>query len=323
MKKILLLALFSVTLLFLISSESSYSFFKKMFLPEGPRPARPAASEKGRIEDIEDMIYIPEIKSYNFKEAFLKKISREQYIEIVIPENILYFYRLNHKANAYQLVRKYPVSIGKPRTQTPVGEGVIYTKGHILFKYQYGPKAGQVITVGHDEFGGEFPIPYESMFGLYMIVNQSERFVIHSTTEYWTTGGAVSGGCVRLLIPDMLDLYPLVAAPIRVKIRYELFRRDSDLVTVYPDVYHRSSNLYHSLMEFFRSGGVNPIIFSADKIKKVLFGDLPETLALDEILDDYFVSRNIRFRDIRLDYRNFLSEEKSIKIDAFYLQNKQ
>jgi lipoprotein-anchoring transpeptidase ErfK/SrfK len=320
MKKSVLFGVLFLVLIVLAGSRISYSFFKKIFYPSAMVSVPERAVERTKIEDIEDMIFIPEIK--NFKENFLKKINTDQYIEIVIPENVLYLYRLNRRRNAFELFKKYPVSIGKPRTQTPIGDGMVYTKGSIIFKYQYGPKAGQVVTIGHDEYGGEFLIPYDSMFGLYMIVNQADCYVIHSTTEYWTTGGTVSAGCVRLLIPDMLDLYPYISPPIRVKIRYQLFTLDKDLLTIYPDVYRRSTNLYSALMEFLKASNINPIILNQDKVRKVLFGSLPETVSLDDMLDDYFVQRNIRFKDITLEYKNFLSEEKNIKIEPFTLQNK-
>ncbi|MDD5066844.1 MAG: L,D-transpeptidase [bacterium] len=319
-RKVLLFVILIGGTMLLISNKFSYSFFKRIFQVNLSDQAGIQVQEKAKIEDIEDMIYIPEVK--NFKEYFLKKINSSAYIEIVIPENILYLYRWNGKANTFDVFRKYPVSIGKSMTQTPIGEGVIYTKGHILFKYLYGPLFGQVVTIGHDEFGGEFQIPYESMFGLYMIVNQTDRYVIHSTTEYWTTGQAVSGGCVRLLIPDMLELYPFIEPPIRVRIKYQVFNLEKELLTIYPDVYRKYTNLYNALLDFFRSHNINPIIFDQDKIKKALFGDLPETISLNDILDEYFVKKNVMFKDIRLEYENFLSEDKDIKINAFTIPNK-
>ena len=61
-----------------------------------------------------------------------------------------------------------------------------------------GSLAGQVIPPGPED-----PIKARWM-GIF------EGAGIHGTEETWSIGQAVSHGCVRMLIPDVIELYPQV-----------------------------------------------------------------------------------------------------------------
>lgn len=309
----IILIILIITLVTLSINKSSYSFIKK-FLIKNISKSEDIIIEKN-IDDIEDLIFIPKMK--DFKKYFLNKINNSQLIIVEIPENILNFYKYNLKAEKYNLIKQYPVAVGKPRTPTPIGEGIIYTKGHIFFKYKYGTNSGKIIQYGHNKYGEKIIIPYEKMFGLYMIVNQSDAYVIHSTTEDWKIGEAVSGGCVRMFIPDMIDLYKFVRSPVKVIINYNLFKLEKDLLTVYPDIYNKHISLYLALNKFLKNNNINPVIFNTDKLKQVLYSSLPVTFSLNEILHDYFLQQNISFNQIKLKYKNPLKEKTITKINEF------
>lgn len=314
------LMIFIFVLIVLMTKNVSYSFFKNIFQNTQEKQEVKLSIPKKHIDDLEDLVFIPDIKY--FKESFLKKINENSYIEIFIPENVLNFYRFDPKKNTYVLFRKYPITVGKPNTPSPIGEGIVYTKGHIVFKYHYGEKQNTVITNGHDERGNVFRVPYEKMYGLYLIVNQTLSYVIHSTTETWNIGGAHSSGCIRMMISDMLDLYPYIQPVIKVKIKYELFRLENDLLTIYPDIYHQNTSLYSALIEFFKNNNINPIIFDSTKIKQAIYNELPTTISLNDLLADFFVKKNLKYNEIKIDYNNIPIKQQAINFDEFKIQNK-
>lgn len=303
----------------IIFNKASYSFFKELLIKRSNKSPEKIIMDKN-IDGIEDLIFIPDIK--NFKKYFLRRLNNNYLIVVRIPENILYFYKYNHIKKEQILLKQFPVTVGRLTRQTPIGEGIVYTKGHIFFKHIYGTNAGRVIEKGHTEDDEEFDIPYEKMFGLYMVINQSDAYVIHSTTEDWKIGSAASSGCVRMLIPDMLALYPYIRPPIKVIIKYELFKLENGMLTVFPDIYRRHYSLYSALMEFFRNENINTIIFDTEKIKKVLFRPLPVTISLNEILHDYFISRRLSYEQIHIKYKDILQGEKIAKINDFFIHNK-
>ncbi len=321
MKKVLYFLLFiaNLFLIFILLDESiSYSFFQKLFFNTAKSLNNSISSDGFYYSDeidLEDNIYIPPIK--DFKKIFLKDINENSYIVVTIPENVLRFYVYNSSTGIYEVKRMYPVSVGRPSRQTEIGEGIIYTKGHIYFKHHYGTNQGKLITVGHDKNGKEFRIPYEKMYGLYMIINRTDKFVIHSTTEYWRIKQPVSSGCVRMLIDDMLDLYPLVHPVIRVYIRYQLFKLDGNLLTVYPDIYNKYTDIKIALLEYLKKNGFDPIIFDKEKIKKFLFNNLPNTIDINLLLNSFFIEhkiaieklKNIKF-NVEIEDNNTLPDEK-------------
>lgn len=304
MKKIEILMLVIIFLWagLLFKDKWIYPFINEIlphYLKESHEHGNSAKISKLNPVDVEDLIYLPPVK--DFKKIFLRKIIKDRYIEITIPENVLRLYILDHKIGEFVLKKIYPVSVGKPSTPSEIGEGIIYTKGGIVFKYNYGRNQGKVVEYTHMPDGSKIRIPYEKMRGLYMIINNSDRYVIHSTTEYWKIGKAVSMGCIRMLIEDMLELYPYIKPVMKVRIVYKLFELDDDLLTVYADIYKRSLNMYKDLMNFFISHNINPVIFDTRKLKRLLFQNLPVTVSLNELLNEYFISRNLTWDKIEIE----------------------
>lgn len=301
-------------------NNTSYSLIKDFFIKKDIRSI--SDHEEQNIVDIEDLIFIPKIK--NFKKIFLKKINTSHLITVNIPENILYLHRYNWKKKDYSAIKQYPVAVGKKRTPSPIGEGIVYTKGRIFFRYKYGTNTGKIVTHGDNKYGIKEKIPYEKMFGLYMIVNQTDAYVIHSTTEDWLIGEPVSGGCVRMLIPDMLELYPYIDPPIKVIINYSLFKLENDLLTVYPDIYNKYISINSAFIDFLKENKINPIIFSDEKIKKAFYSKLPATISLNDLLHDYFVERKITFNKIQIEYKDVLQNVHNYtKIDEIIIQYKR
>lgn len=314
----IILTIFIIQGLILILGETSYSFIRNIIINKTTEIHENLDTEKN-IDDFEDLIHIPPIK--NFRNILLKKINKKQLIIIRIPENILSFHQYSYKKRKLILSKQFPVAVGRLTKKTPIGEGIIYTKGHIFFRYKYGTNAGKIVKHGHTKYGKEFEMPYDKMFGLYMVVNQADSYVIHSTTEGWKIGTAVSAGCVRMLIPDMLELYPYIKPPVKIIIKYEIFQLERDMITIYPDIYRKYMSFSSALMEFLKQKNINPIILDTSKIEKTLFQPLPATISINEMLHDYFISRNITYDKIKIKYKDLLKDKKITRINDFFIYN--
>lgn len=151
--------------------------------------------------------------------------SAGQAAEIIInlPSRTLSYYE------DHQLVREYPVAIGKTSTPTPIGEYTIVQKE--IDPAWYSPETpGLVIDSGPDN-----PLGYRWL-GFY------GNYGIHGTNAPWSIGSVISNGCIRMREADVEDLFPLVQPGTTVRITYDRIRLlvDQDgwvSVALYPDVY--------------------------------------------------------------------------------------
>jgi lipoprotein-anchoring transpeptidase ErfK/SrfK len=100
--------------------------------------------------------------------------------------------------------RSYPIAVGQTGLQTPAGlyhvqNKVVDPSWHVPFSSWTGSLAGKVIPPGPDD-------PLKARWlGIFNGAG------IHGTDETWSIGHAVSHGCVRMTIPDVIDLYNRVA----------------------------------------------------------------------------------------------------------------
>jgi len=144
--------------------------------------------------------------------------ARHQKIVVDLSEKKLYFFEHD------KLIKKYPVGVGKPKTPTPIGEGYIRSKGKMVFRYDRGPNKGKIIrwaAIRNKSGVRVVRIPYGKIRGLGLFLPNYDPFqyYIHSTTDENTVDQKISKGCVRMAIPDMLELFPLVQVGARVIIK--------------------------------------------------------------------------------------------------------
>jgi lipoprotein-anchoring transpeptidase ErfK/SrfK len=102
-----------------------------------------------------------------------------------------------------KLAKSYTVAVGQAGLETPAGLYHIQDKQvnpswHVPNSAWAGSLAGQVIPPGPED-----PIKARWM-GIFNGAG------IHGTDETWSLGQAVSHGCVRMSIPDVIELYPQV-----------------------------------------------------------------------------------------------------------------
>lgn len=105
-------------------------------------------------------------------------------IVIALGERRLYLFQNG------QIIRSYPVAIGKPSTPTPVGN---YAIRHKLMNP-----------------GGPFGTRWMSF---------KPHYGIHGTNRPELIGQAVSHGCVRMYNRDVEELYNMVSVGVPVEIR--------------------------------------------------------------------------------------------------------
>ncbi|HEY1355596.1 MAG TPA: L,D-transpeptidase/peptidoglycan binding protein [Solirubrobacterales bacterium] len=102
-----------------------------------------------------------------------------------------------------KLAKTYTVAVGMEGLETPEGLYAIQEKEedpvwHVPDSAWAGSLAGQTIPPGPED-----PIKARWM-GIF------EGAGIHGTEETWSLGHAASHGCVRMSIPDVIELYPQV-----------------------------------------------------------------------------------------------------------------
>jgi lipoprotein-anchoring transpeptidase ErfK/SrfK len=103
-----------------------------------------------------------------------------------------------------RLVRSYPIAVGQVGLQTPAGlyhiqDKVVNPSWQVPLSAWTGTLAGKLIPPGPDD-------PLKARWlGIFNGAG------IHGTDETWSIGHAVSHGCVRMTIPDVIDLYNQVS----------------------------------------------------------------------------------------------------------------
>jgi lipoprotein-anchoring transpeptidase ErfK/SrfK len=102
-----------------------------------------------------------------------------------------------------KLTRTYPIAVGQVGLATPAGLYHIQDKQvnpswNVPLSAWAGSLAGQLIPPGPDD-------PLKARWlGIFNGAG------IHGTVETWSIGHAVSHGCIRMTIPDVIDLYDRV-----------------------------------------------------------------------------------------------------------------
>ena len=125
---------------------------------------------------------------------------RRQYATALIVDRSGFRLRL---FKHFKLVKSYPIAVGRQGLETPAGEYTINDRQinpswHVPNSPWAGKLAGKVIPPGPDD-----PIKARWL-GFYNGAG------IHGTTEDSSIGTAASHGCIRMHIPDVIDLFPRV-----------------------------------------------------------------------------------------------------------------
>lgn len=148
-----------------------------------------------------------------------------------------------------QLVKAYPVAIGKPSTPTPIGTFHIYNK-EINPAWFPPDEPGKVIPSG----------PYNPLG--YRWMGFLPTYGVHGTNNPDSIGGVVSNGCVRMHESDVEELYEMVSVHTPLKIAYErvdvgMDKDNRAYIAIYPDVYGRQEVTVQTVRDRLKPHGWN------------------------------------------------------------------
>ena len=203
----------------------------------------------------------------------------EEKITINLASRILTFWRNGKK------VTMYPIAVGAPTTQTPVGDFSVLDKE--VDPVWVDPKDMKKKV----ESGEENPLGYRWM-GI------GDYYGIHGTNRPDSIGSYVSNGCIRLWEEDAEELYELTEIGTPVAIDYErvvIENLEDGRVAyyIYPDGYHRQSLDVAKVRSALAAFGVADFVSDAEIAEKIEASDgeptfLPGTLRVE--IDNLWIS---------------------------------
>lgn len=147
-----------------------------------------------------------------------------------LPERVAYLFRSG------RLAAFYPIAIGRPGFETPVGQFRIISrvKNPTWLPPEWAGKGEIVVPAGPDNPLGD------RWIGL-----SAKGIGLHATTDVPSVGGNASHGCMRMYPRAAHQLFTLVKVGMPVRIEYETARMGWDpekrriVIATFPDVYHK------------------------------------------------------------------------------------
>ena len=126
------------------------------------------------------------------------------------------------------LIKVYPIAIGKSATPTPLGNFRIIQKE--VDPWWFPPRTGRAVPSGPDNPLGYRWMGFVSLYG------------IHGTNAPWAIGLAVSNGCIRMHEENAEELFDIISYGTPVQIIYDRVQvrktQNGELsIGIYPDVY--------------------------------------------------------------------------------------
>lgn len=167
-------------------------------------------------------------------------------IIINIPSRTLELYE------GTELIKEYPVAVGKPSTPTPVGNFRILNKE--VNPVWISPHLPSEVVPS----GPQNPLGYRWM-------EFYPTYGIHGTNAPWSIGQAVSNGCVRMDESKVEELFSIVECGTPVKVTYERLKISIDKngqasIRVAPDVYHCQSVTIDEVYRILAGYGISGVV---------------------------------------------------------------
>jgi lipoprotein-anchoring transpeptidase ErfK/SrfK len=103
-----------------------------------------------------------------------------------------------------QLVKAYPIAIGKRRSPTPSAYWIVGRKERTPARSVYGPRRLRLFRLVRVHGRARY---------------RYTRYGVHGTNQPWVIGTMASHGCIRLFNADILELWPQVPAGTTVQTR--------------------------------------------------------------------------------------------------------
>jgi len=162
----------------------------------------------------------------------------EPEIHVSIPAFVLQVY------DNGKIIKEYPIAVGTPAEQTPIGRFKILNK---IVDPTWYPGA---------KFENKTPVPPgpANPFGSRWMEFKS-GYGIHGTNKGWDINYPVFGGCIKMQDADVRELFDLVSGGTPVTITYETMflieKTDGLYLKQLPDIYSRHTNTperFHHLL---------------------------------------------------------------------------
>jgi len=156
-------------------------------------------------------------------------------------------YRLTVYQNG-EVYGSYPIAVGKPGNETPVGEFAIVRK--VKNPVWYPPRGGAPVPSGPAN-----PLGYR------WLEYRTPGYGIHGTSNPASIGHAVSLGCIRMNNRDVEALYEVLPVGTPVRIVYETVTVETDGTTgeirvrAYSDIYGKGTTTAAVLQEKLAAAG--------------------------------------------------------------------
>ena len=199
--------------------------------------------------------WIPEAgKTIDIPSKWILPPTRREEVVINIPEMRLYRFFKDH-----EMVKTYPIGIGREGANTPIGEASVSDRIK---------QPSWTVPVSAQEEHGRKVVPPgpDNPLGNYWVGLSVRHIGIHGTNFPWGVGRRVSHGCIRLYPEHIEQLYRETRPGTRVEIIYEPvkvgMRGNIIFLEVHPDVYERMDDMeahaWSLLQEMGLNGAVDP-----------------------------------------------------------------
>jgi len=194
------------------------------------------------------------------------------------------------------LIKVYPIAIGKPSTPSPLGNFKIINKE--VNPSWIHPQSGNVVISGPDNPLGYRWMEFYPLYG------------IHGTNAPWTIGSAVSNGCIRMQEENVEELFEVVPYGTPVQITYDRVKVRTDgngelSIGIYPDIYGGHELSLNEVKTKLMSYGVGDFLRDNELIEIMNAGTGHQTVFA-------------RFHKIRVN-RKTLSDRAVTYKDALYV----
>lgn len=203
-----------------------------------------------------------------------------------------------------RVVESYPVSVGRARYATPVGDYLLATV--IWNPWWHPPKSAWARNSKPTPPGPGNPMGRVKL-------NMDGLYYIHGTTEEGRLGEPASHGCVRMANRDAIDLanrlrrltdpdvsdetldrlaandrktrHTVMPQSVRMRVTYQVARVSDDRLEVYPDVYRRLGAGYNAqVRKVLAEAGFDPAQLSGGAMARLRAGARSEeTFALADL----------------------------------------
>lgn len=229
------------------------------------------------------------------------KNNKNYWIEVQIPQRTLLL------ARGDQIIKKFPIAVGKPQFPTPIG--MRFIDSVVWNPWWYPPKESSWVT---DATPVRPRTPENPLGEIKMPLGKA--YLIHGTSVIHSIGQWASHGCLRMLFEDMfwlvdhlMDKYASVSAvsafekanthphreftvklkkEIPVFLTYETIKVTNGYVTLYPDLYKMEKDRNAHLQEMLAPYLKDEQTLNNRKIKNLLklYKDQTIHVPLEEIL---------------------------------------